>query len=179
MQNNDTIKSGDIYCGQERKTGKYFAYQIIDVKKEIMTYLLLDYFDEKFPDEKAVKEMKPFRRHRWFFKEGTTNYSHSERNKLPEGAAYAGHRTPLISGECKVYGCWPNGYDNVGEEEWAKIPTDARQKFKAALNDTAEIVVSGIECRRSFQYIDDKLLSAMDNYSELEKLPVAYSFSAT
>ena len=98
MQNNDTIKSGDIYCGQERKTGKYFAYQIIDVKKEIMTYLLLDYFDEKFPDEKAVKEMKPFRRHRWFFKEGTTNYSHSERNKLPEGAAYAGHRTPLISG---------------------------------------------------------------------------------
>ena len=40
MQNNDTIKSGDIYCGQERKTGKYFAYQIIDVKKEIMTYLL-------------------------------------------------------------------------------------------------------------------------------------------
>ena len=70
MQNNDTIKSGDIYCGQERKTGKYFAYQIIDVKKEIMTYLLLDYFDEKFPDEKAVKEMKPFRRHRWFFKEG-------------------------------------------------------------------------------------------------------------
>ena len=53
MQNNDTIKSGDIYCGQERKTGKYFAYQIIDVKKEIMTYLLLDYFDEKFPDEKA------------------------------------------------------------------------------------------------------------------------------
>lgn len=179
MQNNDTIKSGDIYCGQERKTGKYFAYQIIDVKKEIMTYLLLDYFDEKFPEEKAVKEMKPFRRHRWFFKEGTTNYSHSERNKLPEGAAYAGHRTPLISGECKVYGCWPNGYDNVGEEEWAKIPTDARQKFKAALNDTAEIVVSGIECRRSFQYIDDKLLSAMDNYSELEKLPVAYSFSAT
>ena len=53
MQNNDTIKSGDIYCGQERKTGKYFAYQIIDVKKEIMTYLLLDYFDEKFPDEKG------------------------------------------------------------------------------------------------------------------------------
>lgn len=53
MQNNDTIKSGDIYCGQERKTGKYFAYQIIDVKKEIMTYLLLDYFDEKFPDEKS------------------------------------------------------------------------------------------------------------------------------
>lgn len=94
MQNNDTIKSGDIYCGQRRKTGKY--YQIIDVKKEIMTYLLLDYFDEKFPDEKAVKEMKPFRRHRWFFKEGTTNYSHSERNKLPEGAAYAGHRTPLF-----------------------------------------------------------------------------------
>lgn len=179
MQNSDTIRSGDIYCGQERKSGKYYAYQIIDVKKENMTYLLLDYFDGKLPDENDVKKMQPFRRYRWFFREGSTNYCHSGQRKLPKGAVYVGHKAPLISGECKVYGHWPNGYDNVGEEKWAKFPTDARKKFKAALNDTAEIVVAGIECRRSFQYIDDKLLSAMGDYSELEQLPAAYAFSAT
>lgn len=179
MQNNDPTRSGDIYCGQERKTGKYYAYQIIDVKKGNMTYLLLDYFDEKLPDENDVKKMQPFRRYRWFFKEGSIDYCHSERKELPKRAVYAGHKTPLISGECRTYGHWPSGYDNVGEEKWAKLPADARKKFKAALGDTTEIVVAGIECRRSFQYIDDNLLSAMDNYSELEKLPGAYTFNAT
>ncbi len=179
MPNNQEVKPGDIYCGQEQKTGKYFAYQIIDVMKGHMTYLLLDYFGTKLPGEQEVERMQPFKRYRWFFTEGSTSYCHSGEGTLPKDAVYVGNKAPLVSGKCNTYGSWPNGYDSVDEEQWVLIPAEARRTFKAALSNTTEITVAGIACRRSFQCIGDELLTAMIDYSELDKLPAAYTFEAT
>lgn len=52
------IKSGDIFCKQEKKTGYYFAFQIIDSEKEKMNYLLLDYFDVKKPETNDLPTMQ-------------------------------------------------------------------------------------------------------------------------
>lgn len=174
-----TIKPGDIYCNQEPTTHKYFAYQLIKIGKGNIAYLLLDYFAENLPEEKEIRQMVPLIRQRWFWN-NSIDYCYSGSDKLPEGAIYVGNRSPLVNKECKTYGSWPTGHDFIDELEWQKIPEETRNSFKGALSDTTQVVVSGVECRRSWQYIDDELLSAMTDYfEELAKLPVAYRFKAT
>ncbi|NDV80726.1 hypothetical protein D0T87_01870 [Bacteroides sp. 51] len=144
-----------------------------------MVHLLLDYFAEKLPDESDIKLMAPLIRRRWFWN-NSMDYCHSDSGKLPEEAVYVGNIPLLVTGECNVYGGWPTGHDFIDELEWQKIPEQARNNFKNALSDTTEIEVSGVKCRRSWQHIDDELLSAMTDYSkDLARLPAAYTFVAT
>lgn len=174
-----SIKPGDIYCNQEPTTGNYFAYQLIEIKKDSVVHLLLDYFADRLPGENDIKQMAPLVRRRWFWND-SIDYCHSDSEKLPEGAIYIGNIPPLVTRECRTYGSWPSGHDFVDELEWQKIPEEARKSFKDALSDTTEIVVAGVKCRRSWQRINDEFLSAMTDYStDLAKLPAAYTFVAT
>ena len=173
------VKSGDIYCLQEPKTGKYFAFQVIEIKGDSTIYLLLDYFEERRPEESDLKKMAPFVSNRWFW-DNAIDYKHANTKDFPKDATLVGNIRPIVTRECKTYGGWTNGYDFLGEAEWMTFPEETRMRFKKGQSDTSEIVVAGIKCRRSRQYIDDELLLAMTNYDkELYKLPVAYNFSAT
>lgn len=174
------IKSGDIFCRQEKKTGYYFAFQIIDSEKEKMNYLLLDYFDAQKPEIKDLPTMQAATNNRWFFKKGSISYLHADAKYFPKDAELVGNLPPKINEKCNSYSSWPTGQTLVAEMEWMQIPEEARKRFKEGQLDTSEIVVSGITCRRSFQRVDDDLMLAMTDYEkELYELPVAYNFVAT
>lgn len=178
MQNKHTIQVGDIYCTQEPETGNYFAFQIIEDKEESLVYLLLDYFDDRPPTESDFPKMKPFIRQRWFWND-SIDLCHADANEFPTDAMRVGNMPPLVSKECRTYGGWPTGSDFVAEAEWLSLPEETRRRFKEGQKSVSEVVVAGTKVRRSRQWIDDELLSAMTDYvKELYELPVAYTFEA-
>lgn len=180
MQKKHFVKIGDVYCRQESRTQKYFAFQIIEEKEDSLVYLLLDYFCERKPDEKDFPKMQPLYRQRWFFCNASINLCHANTKDFPSDAVLVGNMAPLVTEKCNAYGSWPKGYDFVGEAEWLTFPEETRYRFKKGHTDTSEITVAGITMRRCRQQIDDELLSAMTNYViELYELPVAYNFVAT
>lgn len=174
-----SVKIGDVYCRQEPKTQKYFAFQIIEKKERSLVYLLLDYFDEQQPDKKDLSNMQPFIRKRWFWND-SIDLCHADTKDFPLDAVLVDNILPLVTEECRAYGGWPGGHDFVSEAEWLTFPEETRRRFKEGHKDTSEITVAGRTIRRSWQRIDDGLLSAMTDYvKELYELPVAYSFVAT
>lgn len=112
-----TIKPGDIYCNQEPTTHKYFAYQLIKIRKGNIAYLLLDYFADVLPTESDIQEMAPQISERWFWN-NSKKYCYSGSEILPEGAVYIGNKQPLVTEECKTYGSWPTGREFIDEFEW-------------------------------------------------------------
>ena len=50
--NKASLQIGDVYTLQERETGKWFAFQIVQIGEENAVYIDLDYWSEKIPEEK-------------------------------------------------------------------------------------------------------------------------------
>lgn len=176
---NSTIKMGDVYYRQEPETQKYFAFQITENKGGLLVYLLLDYFKDIPPTERDLQFMKPFINTRWWLK-NSFSYNHVRTKDFPSKAVYVGNIKPLETKKCNSYSGWCTGFEFINEIEWNSFPEETRRRFKEALGDTSEIIVAGIEARRSWQEVDDELLSAMTDYvKELYELPVANSFVAT
>ena len=48
-----SLQIGDVYTLQERETGKWFAFQIVQIGEENAVYIDLDYWSEKIPEEKT------------------------------------------------------------------------------------------------------------------------------
>lgn len=168
------------FADKKKKTGYYFAFQIVESEKCKINYLLLDYFDARKPEINDLPTMQAATNNRWFYKDGSIIYDYAEAKYFPKDAELEGNILPKIEAKCKCYSSWPTGQTLVAEKEWLQIPEEARKRFKEGQLDTSEILVAGITCRRSFQRVGDELLSAMSDYQkELYELPVACNFVAT
>ena len=55
--NYPSLKAGEVYTLQEKETGKWFAFQIIQLGEENAVYADLDYWSDQMPTEKDLKHM--------------------------------------------------------------------------------------------------------------------------
>ena len=46
---NTSLQIGDVYALQEKETGKWFAFQIVQIGEENAVYIDLDYWSEMIP----------------------------------------------------------------------------------------------------------------------------------
>ena len=51
------LQAGDVYALQEKETGKWFTFQIVEVGEENAVYVDLDYWSERMPEESDLDKM--------------------------------------------------------------------------------------------------------------------------
>ena len=51
------LQAGEVYALQEKETGKWFAFQIVEIGEENAVYVDLDYWSERMPEESDLDKM--------------------------------------------------------------------------------------------------------------------------
>ena len=166
-----SLQIGDVYTLQERETGKWFAFQIVQIGEENAVYIDLDYWSEKIPEEKHLKKMSYLRlNHHWW--NNKTNQCWAPINFFPSHAKRVGNMVVRPFEECKSYGNWPNGSQQKWTEKWEKLPKDQVKAFKKAhtkWNETT--IVAGKEVKKNLYGLSDDILGAVSDFSEFDMLP--------
>ena len=166
-----SLQAGDVYALQERETGKWFTFQIIQIGEENAVYVDLDYWSDNMPIEGDLKKMSylTLNHHLW---DNETPHCWAPISFFPSNAIRIGEKAIKPLEECRAYGDWPNGSQQKWTERWNKLPQDQVSIFKKALTETSEtIIVAGKAVKKNLYGIFDDTLSVLSDFSELDKLP--------
>ena len=176
---NISLQLGDVYTLQEKETGKWFAFQIVQIGEENAVYIDLDYWSERIPEEDDLNKMSYLRlnHHSWNNK---INQCWSPIKSFPSHAKRVGNMAVRPFEECRTYGSWTNGTQQKWTEKWDKLPKDQVLAFKEARTKWNEtIMVAGKEVKKNLYGIFDDTLSAVKDFSEFDILPGLGRITAT
>ena len=177
MKQKQLLVVGDVYALQERETGKWFAFQIIQTGEQLgedyAVFVDLDYWGEKIPEERDLKNMSYLRlnHHSW---NNEICHCWAPVKFFPSHAVLIGNMTVKPIEECRRFGNWPDGIQQKWQDKWDKLPEDQVLAFKKALakwNKGETIIVAGKEMNKNLHGLFDDTLSAVNDFSELDKFP--------
>lgn len=177
MKQKPSLQVGEVYALQERETGKWFAFQIIQTGKQLgedhAVFVDLDYWGEKIPEERDLKNMSYLRlnHHAW---NNEICHCWAPIKFFPSHAVLIGNMIVRPIEECRRYGNWPDGIQQKWQDKWDKLPKDQVLAYKNALgkwNDGETVIVAGKEMNKNLHGLFDDTLSAVNDFSELDKFP--------
>lgn len=168
---NTSLQIGDVYTLQERETGKWFTFQIVQIGEENAVYIDLDYWSEVIPEEKDLSKMSYLRlnHHSW---NNVTDPCWAPFDFFPSRAKKVGCMAVRPFEECRTCGNWPDGSQQKWAEKWEKLPKDQVIAYKEANTKWNEtIIVAGKEVKKNLYGVFDETLGAISDFFELDKLP--------
>ena len=165
------LHTGEVYALQEKETGKWFTFQILQIGEENAVHVDLDYWSDKFPEESDLKNMAYLRlnHHSWNNK---IDHCWAPIKYFPSHAILIGSMPIVPLEECRTYSNWTDGSQQKWQERWYKLPKDQISAYKDAetrWNET--VIVAGQEKKINLNGLFDDTLSAVTDFSELDKLP--------
>ena len=166
-----SLHIGDVYALQERETGKWFTFQIIQIGEEWAVHIDLDYWSEKMPEEEDLKKMSYLRLNHHFWN-NQIGYRWAPIKFFPPHAKLIGNMAVQPLEACRTYGDWTDGQQLKWAEKWNQLPKDQVAAFKDADSSPNETVtVGGKEVQKKLYGLTDDALNAVTDYSEFDKLP--------
>ena len=167
-----SLHIGDVYALQERETGKWFTFQIIQIGEEWAVHIDLDYWSEKMPEEEDLKKMSYLRLNHHFLDNDIT-YCWAQIKYFPSHAKLIGNMVVQPLEECRGYGPWTNGCQQKMTEKWNQLPKEQVAAYKeAATVPRQTVIVGGEKVPNSLYGLTDDTLNLVTDYSEFDKLPV-------
>ena len=166
-----SLQAGEVYALQEKETGKWFTFQIVQTGEEDAVYVDLDYWNDKMPGDSDFRKMSYLRlnHHLW---NNVISLCRAPIKLFPSRAKLIGKKVIRPVKECKSYGNWPDGAQQKLTERWNNLPEDQTAAFKKALTQKNEtIILAGKEVRKNLYGLFDDTLSALSDFSELDQLP--------
>ena len=177
MKQKSSLQVGEVYALQERETGKWFTFQIVQIGEQLgedhAVFVDLDYWGEKIPEEGDLKNMSYLRlnHHNW---NNEICHCWAPVKFFPSHAMFIGNMIVRPIKECRRFGNWPDGIQQKWQDKWEKLPKDQVLAFKNALgkwNDGETVIVAGKEMNKNLHGLFDETLSAVNDFSELDKFP--------
>lgn len=177
MKQKQSLEVGDVYALQERETGKWFTFQIVQIGEQLgeeyAVFVDLDYWDEKIPEERDLKTISYLllNHHNW---NNEICHCWAPVKFFPSHAMLIGNMIVRPIEECRRFGNWPDGIQQKWQDKWEKLPKDQVLAFKDALgkfNEGETVIVAGKEMNKNLWGLFDDTLSAIKDFSELDKFP--------
>ncbi|SDM47209.1 hypothetical protein SAMN05216517_104386 [Janthinobacterium sp. OK676] len=173
---------GDVYSVFSSELQQYVACQITRIKdvsssRPVAAVLELDWTGDALPDAAAVQAMRPLLCD-YFFWNNRHDHCYATAN-VPPGHTLVGNIAPLVDVEVNSYRSgWNVGDSVLRQRNWERIDPLRRQQFKAA-SDEREVTVGGQVFRQDTTKINDSVLQALGDISELEQLPCLMSIETS
>ncbi|WP_219116806.1 hypothetical protein [Janthinobacterium sp. UMAB-56] len=157
---------------------QYVACQVTRIKdasssRPVAAVLELDWTGDALPDAAAVQAMRPLVCD-YFFWNKRHDHCYATAN-VPPGHILVGNIAPLVDVEVNSYRSgWNVGDSVLRQRNWERIDPLRRQQFKAASRER-EVTLGGHVFRQDATKINDSVLQALGDLSELEQLPCLMS----
>ena len=168
-------KVGDIYSVFSSRLQQYVACQVTAIEDDsssgrapLAAVLELDWTGDALPDAAAVQAMRPLVCDYYFW---NRRHDHSFVNaRVPRAYTLVANIAPLVDTQVKSYsGGWHMGDSVWRQRRWEQVDPARRQRFKAASSE--EVRLGGQAVRQKTSRIDDGILQALGDLSELDQLP--------
>ena len=169
--NNTSLQIGDVYALQEKETGKWFAFQIVELGEDCAVYIDLDYWSESVPKEQDLDKMSYLRlNYKW---ENNIICQYRASTKFfPSHAQKVGNIAVRPFEIFMSFSNWPDGKQQKSKEKWEKLPKDQVSAYIEVHNKKNETtIVAGKEVEKDCYGLFDDTLSAVKDFSEFDKLP--------
>ncbi|MGK5059615.1 hypothetical protein ACQ4WY_22035 [Janthinobacterium sp. LB2P49] len=173
---------GDVYSVFSSELQQYVACQITRIKdvpssRPVAAVLELDWTGDALPDAAAVQAMRPLLCD-YFFWNMRHDHCYATAN-VPPGHTLVGNIAPLVDVEVNSYRSgWNVGDSVLRQRNWERIDPVRRQQFKAA-SDEREVTLGGQVFQQDATKINDSVLQALGDLSELEQLPCLMSIETS
>jgi len=173
---------GDVYSVFSSELQQYVACQVTRIKdasssRPVAAVLELDWTGDALPDAAAVQAMRPLLCD-YFFWNKRHDHCYATAN-VPPGHTLVGNIAPLVDVEVNSYRSgWNVGDSVLRQRNWERIDPLRRQQFKAASRER-EVTLGGHVFRQDATKINDSVLQALADLSELEQLPCLMSIETS
>jgi hypothetical protein len=157
---------------------QYVACQVTRVKdgassRPLAAVLELDWTGDALPDAAAVQAMRPLVCDYLFWNK-RHDHCYATAN-VPPAYTLVGNIAPLVDVEVNSYrSTWYVGDSVLRQRRWERIDPARRQQFKAASRER-EVTLGGQVFRQDATKINDGVLQALGDLSELDRLPCLMS----
>ena len=112
---------GAVYGVYVEELGKYGAYQILEVDRGSICYVVLDYLESEPPKEDLLPDLQPLYQERFRFHHAM-DMKYISNNRIPRDYIFCGVCPPVTSRSCNNYAGdkWGNGIEYLYEMDWGK-----------------------------------------------------------
>ncbi len=167
---------GDIYSVFSMELQQYVACQVTQLKPAssprgtpLAAVLELDWSGDALPDAAAASRMRPLR-YSYFFIRDRLDHGFVTAN-VPPDHVFIANVPPLVEEEVNTYKFgWDVGASMARQRNWEKIDPERRAQFQAASSDK-QVTVGGHVFKQDATRINDSVLDAIKDLSELDRLP--------
>ena len=167
---------GDIYSVFSVELQQYVACQVTHIQpprtprgKPLAAVLELDWSGDALPDAAAASRMQPLR-YSYFFTRNRLDHGYVTAN-VPPGHVLIANLPPLVEDEVHTYKFgWDVGASMARQRSWEQIDPVRRKQFQAA-SSSNKVTVGGRVFRQDDTRINDSILDAVKDLSELDLLP--------
>lgn len=167
---------GDIYSVFSVELQQYVACQVTHIQpprtprgKPLAAVLELDWTGDALPDAEAASRMQPLR-YSYFFTRNRLDHGYVTANVPPDHVLIA-NLPPLVEDDVSTYKFgWDVGASMARQRSWEQIDPVRRKQFRAA-SSSNKVIVGGHVFRQDATRINDSILDAITDLSELDLLP--------
>ena len=160
------LSVGDVYCYYIRDFNQYGACQILDIKGERISNVVLDILKKVPINLNDLNNIRPLTH--------GENYYHQNNSvhNMPTSYIYVGNVDPILTEPTDLNSRqWPDGIEHIEMKEWNEIPEEESKAFEKYAYDQNPVVIGSRTYPRNHRHIDDELLAEINDYSELDAFP--------
>jgi len=160
------LSVGDVYCYYIRDFGQYGACQILDIKGERISNVVLDILKKVPINLNDLNNIRPLAHGGYYYHQNNSVHN------MPTSYIYVGNVDPILTEPTDLnVRQWPDGIEHIEMKEWDEIPEEESEAFEKYAYDPTPVVIGSRTYPRNHRHIDDDLLDEIKDYSELDALP--------
>lgn len=173
---------GDIYAVYNGRLKAYVAFQLTQQSTEgTWAVLALDWMDSALPDAATIASLRPAlfshrHKHRYLDNEHEHTWAWVGA-RVPREYLHIGSREPLVTGEVRHYGSWPDGACVYRQRRWDMLDTAIVRSFKDAVgarphDATIILQVDDVVVTRGQYQLDSKAMNLAPALEVFNTLPL-------
>ncbi len=163
---------GAVYGVYVEELKKYGAYQILEVERGHICYIVLDYLEPELPKEEILPELQPFYQERYRFHHAL-DMKYISNDRIPSDYIFCGVCPPVTNKSCKDYAGdkWGYGIEYVNEIDWQQGDAKQKENYKKYINSGEWVNLSKGSFRKNERVLTTKLYEAVEHKFSVEVFP--------
>ena len=163
---------GAVYGVYVEELGKYGAYQILEVDRGSICYVVLDYLESEPPKEDLLPDLQPLYQERFRFHHAM-DMKYISNNRIPRDYIFCGVCPPVTSRSCNNYAGdkWGNGIEYLYEMDWRQGDAKQKENYKKYINSGEWVNFSKGSFRKNEGVLTTALYEAAGHNFSIELFP--------
>lgn len=163
---------GAVYGVYVEELKKYGAYQILEVERGSICYIVLDYLESEPPKEEILPDLQPFYSERFRFHHAL-NMQYISNDRIPGDYIFCGVCPPVTNKPCNIYAGdkWRYGIEYLDEMDWRQGDAKQKANYKKYINSGEWVNLSKGSFRKNERVLTNALYEAVEHHFSVELFP--------